>query len=302
MKLLKNILMLACVFATQTALCMSGNKDDTLTPADKLESSIKDKDLEGVNRLLMNGTPVQPYHIYGATLRVDQNKDKTTPIKIFKLIMSHAKNLKPDDITLEATLDNTIGSSNNDFTLTIQSLLNLNIPVSTHLLKRSIYGNKPKITKLLLQYSDESLLNRLDINDFDLPEDDVLVHFVLWLNSGARTQTLNHEGVNAFTGQAFTMPKLTEEFSQLLPLVKHEELHEVFTQAIIHDALMSHNLKGFELLLPVIAKDRKLVNIIRNELDVVDDQMFVEKIRTLIKNETGKPSTRKGDIKFNFSK
>lgn len=181
----------------------------------------------------------------------------------------------------------------------LKVILDTNIEIQGGNILTALTTNNNSIIQLFLSYlTKQKLLYYANSISKQVPQN--MKDFIIWLQNGSSLQNLSPETIKTFARIAFKMRNFNDEFSQLLLMLKPEDLHEVFTQTVIHDALMSHNLKGFELLLPVIAKDRGLVNIIRDELYDVDDQVFVEKIRTLIKNETGKPSTGKGDIAFHF--
>lgn len=180
----------------------------------------------------------------------------------------------------------------------VKLLLQYGAPVPKKLLLfyRPSELNGPEITKYLTLFAPKELL----INEYlNFPTE---AHdFIAWLKIGSPTDKLQRGTLLKFTAIAFIMPQLTEEFKALLALLKPADFSKVFTQKTIQDALMTRNVKGFELLLPFIAKNKDLVNILRDELKDIDDQIFVEKIRTVIKNETGKPSTGKGDMMFHFS-
>lgn len=185
----------------------------------------------------------------------------------------------------------------------IHVILNTNPAIKIGHIAAALNSSNRSTFELLLRYmTKKKLLKYAD--KYDAPQN--IQDVAMWIQNGSSLQNLSPETIRAFVSTFFKMKNFNDELAQLLPLLKPKDFKKVFTQSLIRDALTIRNIKGFELLLPFIAQDRDLVNILRGELNNMNDreynQAFIEKIQTLIKNETGKlPSTKKGDIKFNFS-
>lgn len=169
-------------------------------------------------------------------------------------------------------------------------------------------GHKTLVT-LLFPYADRSVL--LDIvKDHPqtmniLPPD--MQEYITWIQNKSKFDTLSKKDALKFAAIAFTMPAFSNEFQKLLPYFTTAKDFEIFTQTLIHNALMTRNIEGFKLLLPHMAHNRDWVNILRDELkhieaniDPMQDKSFIDKIRNLIKQETGRPGFNKGDAKFTF--
>lgn len=266
MVMFKKILLVFCCITTQAAYGMAY----ALIEAAKKGETAQVKEL--INKKV-NVNAKDKYSRDGKTALIvaaeHGHKD------VVELLLEHGANVNEKDEDGWTAL---IYAAVNDYKDVVELLLKhgANVKEKNNLGKTALIlvaqYDKENIIKILMLFADKDALralrgfwkNLLDQDMYDL---------IAWLND-ARKNLQNGDAAR-FAPVVFAMPHFVEKFQTLFKLLD-KDYTQIFTADVIQNALLTQNMKAFEILIDQARTDKNndLLKLIRDEVNHTDKTKF----------------------------
>lgn len=160
------------------------------------------------------------------------------------------------------------------------------------------------VAKLLFMYADKETLEKYPRYELVLLDKNVR-NYIFWILTGSLRKNLVKDALQ-FAPIAFAMPHFVDEFESMLPFVHQHDYSKIFTAEPIQNALMTKNLKAFEILIAQAQKDgnNNLIKSITNEVNNFDrtkfNAKFLDSIGALVRGTKITGMKKAQDIGFKF--
>jgi hypothetical protein len=275
------------VIAAVAALCLMGSMAVKAGMQDLIKA-IDNNNIDEVRGILKNDKSIDINSLStllkdGATLSAFGVAIAVGNIEIIKLFL--AQNPKPNLEVVEKSYNGTTRSALrvaiiNDKIEVIKLLLAQDPKPNLEVVEKSSdgatrsalgaaiqMGNREVIT-LLLRFAKIATLEILNpvflrLRDTE-PEEKDLKDFILWIQG--KQVNVSDKDMHRFAAIAFTMPDAQSQFKESLLFIRKGDFSNVFTSAVIKNALMTRNIEGFTLLLEKASQNDVLVKNIKDEL------------------------------------